>query len=107
MKVYVAGPYSTGDVMLNIRAAVEAADQLVARGHIPYVPHVTGMWHLVSPRPYQWWLSYDEVWLRCCDAVLRLEGESAGADAEVLLAKRLYMPVYYGIDELPVEVAPF
>lgn len=96
MRVYVAGPYSQGDQAANVRAAIDAADKLAAAGHVPYIPHLTHFWHLVTPRPYQWWLDYDAQWLACCDAVLRLPGRSAGADEEVALAAELGIPVYGG-----------
>jgi hypothetical protein len=35
-----------------------------------------------------------------CDAILRLPGESAGADEEVKLAKELGKPVFYSIVDL-------
>jgi hypothetical protein len=40
-------------------------------------------------------------WLAKCDAVLRITGESPGADREVKEAMRLNIPVYLGIDQLP------
>lgn len=100
MKVYVAGPYSKGDVALNVRAAIDAANAVVELGHVPYIPHLTHFWHLVSPKPYEWWLEYDNVWLLECDVVLRIAGESTGADAEVKLAEERGIPVVYGLEEL-------
>jgi hypothetical protein len=38
-------------------------------------------------------------WLAKCDCLLRLPGESKGADNEVFWAKKLGMPVYYSIQE--------
>jgi len=43
-------------------------------------------------------------WITVCDCVLRLEGESPGADAEVVLAKKKGIPVFYSIDELKTTV---
>ena len=40
-----------------------------------------------------------------CDAILRLEGASKGADNDVRLAKERGIPVYYHIDEIPVYQA--
>ena len=37
-----------------------------------------------------------------CDAILRLPGESKGADNDVRLAHERGIPVYYDIDEIPV-----
>lgn len=101
MRIYVAGPYSTGDVALNVRAAVEAADALAAAGHVPYLPHLTHLWHLVSPHEYEFWLGYDEAWLRLCEAVVRLPGVSAGADRETDLAEALGMTVYASVEDVP------
>src|SRR5690348_15766763 len=86
-KVYVAGPYTKGDVAINVHNAIHAADQIHALGYAPYVPHFTHFWHLVSPKPYEKWLELDEVFLTCCDYFVRLEGESKGADREEALAR--------------------
>lgn len=97
MLVYVAGPYTKGDVARNVATAIEAAETLLNLGHTPFVPHLTHFWHLLYPHPYETWLAYDNVWLMQCDAVLRLPGESAGADAEVCLAVKLGIPVFHSI----------
>jgi len=98
--VYVAGPYSHGDVAVNVREAIQAADRLLIYGFYPYVPHLTHFWHLVFPRPYQEWLELDKVWLKKCDAVLLLPGKSPGAEKEVDLAKEYNIPVFESIGEL-------
>ena len=95
LRIYVAGPYTKGDVAINVRNAIEAGNTLVDVGFAPYIPHLTHFWHLVCPRPYEEWLDLDNQFLPCCDAVLRLEGESSGADKEVELAKSLGIPVFY------------
>jgi hypothetical protein len=94
MRIYVAGPYTKGDVALNVRAAIEAADKLLKRGHVPYLPHLTHFWHLVCPGPYEQWIALDSAWIPFCEAIVRLPGESSGADGEVELAARLGMPVF-------------
>lgn len=99
LRVYVAGPYTKGDVALNVRKAIEAANELYDNGMFPYVPHLTHFWHLVQWRPYEDWLKLDLVWLRMSDAVLRLSGESSGADKEVEEAKRLGMPVFHRVSQ--------
>lgn len=99
-KVYVAGPYTKGDVAINVRNALEAANVLANLGFWPFVPHLSHFWHLVFPRPYDFWTGLDNVFLPHCDALLRLEGESKGSDAEVALAESLGIPVFYDIDHL-------
>jgi len=103
-RVYVAGPYSNGDVAVNVRNAYEAASQLADAGFAPFVPHHTHFWHLLFPRPYEEWLKLDLAFLPCCDAVLRLPGESLGADGEVREATRLGILVFDTIDDLRQEL---
>lgn len=97
----MAGPYSAPDVMVNIRGALDAAEQVVDLGHVPYIPHLTGFWHLIHPRPYEWWLAFDIQWLLVCDVLLRLPGESGGADREVDVARANGIPVVYALADLP------
>ena len=99
-KIYIAGPYTKGDVAVNVRNALSAANYLADKGFAPYVPHLTHFWHTVFPRPYEFWLELDNQYLLCCDAVLRLPGESSGADKEVSLALGSGIPVFYGFDDL-------
>lgn len=99
-RIYVAGPYTKGDVAVNVRKAYEAATHLADLGFAPFVPHATHFWHLLFPRPYEFWLELDRQYLPCCAAVLRLPGESLGADREVELAGTLEIPVFTEIESL-------
>jgi len=99
-RIYVAGPYTRGDVAVNVRDAFQAADRLANLGFAPFVPHSTHFWHMLFPRPYDFWLELDNQFLPCCDAVLRLPGESSGADQEVKLAESLDIPVFNEIEIL-------
>jgi hypothetical protein len=98
LTAYIASPYSRGDQALNVRRAVEAADRVWAIGVVPYVPHLTMLYHIISPKPYAEWLAMDEEWLARSDYLIRLEGESAGADREVAFARERGIPVYHGVD---------
>lgn len=99
-RVYVAGPYTKPDPCINTRNAILAGDEVWAAGFVPFVPHLTHLWHTVSPKPYADWLAYDLEWLPTCDAVLRLPGESSGADGEVARATELGIPVFHSVAEL-------
>jgi hypothetical protein len=94
-KIYVAGPYTKGDVAVNVRNAIDMAHRLANLGYWPFVPHLSHFWHMLRPRPYEFWCELDNVFLPHCDALLRLPGESKGADAEVKLAESLGIPVHY------------
>jgi len=99
MRVYIAGPYTRGDVALNVRNAIEVANVIMNAGHCPFVPHLTHFWHLVCPRPYEEWLKLDMEWLSSCDCVIRLPGISLGADRELELAKIFDLPIYHSAQE--------
>ena len=103
MIIYLASPYSIGDQAQNVHDAILAADKLVELGHIPIIPVLSHFWHLVSPKPNTFWLKYDLTLLSLCDCLLRLEGFSAGADAEVRYAEEQGITVYYSIDDIPKE----
>jgi len=100
MRVYVSAPYTNGDTVWNVRRAIDAGDKLVEMGHFPFIPHLSHFWHYVSPKSWEQWLEIDRAFIPVCDAVLRLTGESKGADIEVEEAKKLGIPIYYSLDEL-------
>lgn len=93
--VYVAGPYTRPDPVENTHNSIRLAADLVDEGLVtPYVPHLTLLWHIVLPRPPEWWYEYDYAILRRCDAVFRIAGESRGADMEVDIARNMGIPVF-------------
>lgn len=98
-RVYVAGPYVQGDVVVNVKRAIEAGERLLDAGYWPFVPHLSHFWHLLYPHVRETWLDYGLSWLKVCDAVVRLPGASDGADLEVMEAVRLRIPVYDGLEE--------
>lgn len=100
VKVYVAGPYTIGDVEENVSNAIAAANELADLGFAPFVPHLNHYWHMMYPRDYEFWTHLDMQWLQHCDIVLRLLGESNGADEEVKYATEHGIPVFYSIEEL-------
>ena len=100
MRIYVAGPMSIGDMESNIRQAINAADWLIKLGHVPFVPHLTHFWNLMSPHSWETWLKIDESWLLVCDCLVRLPGESRGADREVAFCEANNIPVYVGMEAL-------
>ena len=99
-KVYIASPYTKGDVAVNVHKQMECADSLIALGFAPFVPLYSHFQHMFFPRPYEDWIKLDNEWVLSCDCLLRLEGESKGADLEVDLALINNIPVYYAIEKL-------
>lgn len=100
IRVYIAGPYTKPDPLSNTSVALHAANWLLQKGYVPFVPHLTLIWDFFSPKTCWEWLDYDNHWLPLCHVVLRLPGESSGADEEVKLAEKLGIPVFHTVHEL-------
>lgn len=100
IKVYIASPYTLGDVAVNVKLQLDVYDKLMTLGFAPFAPLYSHFQHMTHPRPYEDWIKIDLVWVEACDCVLRLGGESKGADGEVEYAKTLDKPIFYNIDEL-------
>ena len=93
--VYVAAPYSVGKVTANVHKAMDWGDTLIGQGFAPIIPHLDHFMELAEFEwPYETWLDVDFALLSKCDAVLRIEGESPGADREVAFAKERGIPVF-------------
>lgn len=101
MRIFISAPYSKGDVAQNVHNAIHAADYVSRLGHFPYNPLMTHFWHMLIPHEYEFWMAQDEEWLKFCDAILRLPGESAGADREVQIASDLGLVVYGSVFDIP------
>lgn len=106
IKVYIASPYTIGDKETNVRRQIDAWKQLKDLGFCPYAPLLNHYIDLVHKYPEQVWYDYDLEWLEACDVVLRLDGESKGADMEELFAQSNLIPVYHSIDELVKNAKP-
>lgn len=98
--VYIASPYSNGDQAVNVRNSFLMADRLSALGFAPYVPLYSHFWHFLSPHPYEFWTKLDLEWVLRCDCLLRMPGDSSGADNEVKYAQMNNIPVFYSVEEL-------
>lgn len=99
-KVYIASPYTIGDIAINVKNQMDIADKLIDMGFAPFVPLYSHFQHMAHPRPYEDWIKLDIEWIKSCDCLLRLPGESKGADDEVKYAMKIGIPVFYNIDEL-------
>jgi len=117
MMILIAGPYRGGtndnpELMSKNLAKLESvALPLFRLGHTPMI----GEWVALpllqlagSTKPGD--AIWDEIQypvahrlLDKCDAVLRLEGESKGADNDVRIAKERGLKVYYRIEDVPAN----
>ena len=104
IKVYIASPYTIGDVAMNVKLQIDTANELMDLGLAPFVPLLSHFQHLVHPRVYDDWIKLDLEWITVCDYVLRIGGISEGADKEVKFAEKRGIPVYCSIEELMKQV---
>jgi hypothetical protein len=79
---------------------MDAGVALLDLGFTPYLPLLNHFLDITHPRDYQTWLDLDLSWLEVCDVVLRLPGESVGADVEVRRAQQMGLPVFFGLEDL-------
>jgi len=99
--VYIAGPYALPDPVENTHRTVKAANVLHDTGLVVcHVPHLTMLWHTITPLPPEHWYAYDLAILARCDALLRLPGDSTGADKEVTFAQENNIPVFHLASDL-------
>jgi hypothetical protein len=111
--VYIASPYTKGDVAINVRSQMALFDELLSDEVVlPYIPLWSHFQHLLFPRPYQDWIAFDLAILPRFDALLRVDAEysgglltyrqseSSGADGEVKAFEALGRPVFYRKDAL-------
>jgi hypothetical protein len=114
MLILIAGPYrsGTGDdpqkMADNLHRLEAASWPLFKAGHIPMIGEWVALpvWRAGGGAHLGDQL-YDEVFyptaarlLALCDAVLRLPGESRGADNDVRLARERGLPIYYDLAEV-------
>lgn len=102
--LYIAGPYTNPDPIINTHAAIKVATALYETGeYVPHVPHLTLLWHMVTPRPIEFWYDLDEHHLSRCEAITRLPGESSGADREVVAGEQMGLD-YVWFESFPHDV---
>lgn len=112
--IYIASPYTKGDVAVNTRFQCEVFDKLMNDEIVyPVAPLWSHFQHIMFPRHYKDWIEYDKALIPRLDACLRLDAyhnnisygeyhqhDSSGADGEVALFKSLNKPVFYSYEDL-------
>jgi hypothetical protein len=123
--ILIAGPYRSGTdgdpdrIARNLERLEAASWPIYERGHVPMI----GEWVALpilrvastdassaletgaeAAGPIEGDVMYTTAHrlLQHCDAVLRLEGASHGADQDVRIAEARGIPVYRSIDEIPL-----
>lgn len=89
---YIAGPYSA-DPERCTRTAIEALHHLLDAGVPAICPHLSHLAETHRARDYGDWMALDLRLVERCDVLVRLPGDSAGADREVAHARYHGIPV--------------
>ncbi|WP_457586473.1 DUF4406 domain-containing protein [Ensifer canadensis] len=115
MLILIAGPYrsDTGDdpakMAENLKRLEEPSYALFKAGHVPMIGEWVALpvWHAAGGARIGDAL-YEEIFhpvagrlLALCDAVLRLPGDSKGADNDVRIARERGIPVYFNLEDVP------
>ncbi|WP_246122257.1 DUF4406 domain-containing protein [Pseudonocardia cypriaca] len=115
LMVLIAGPYrsGTGDdpelMAANLGRLEEAAWPLFRAGHVPMIGEwvalpvlrSAGATGVTDPLAEQVMYPTAERLLQHCDGVLRLPGESKGADQDVTIAREREIPVWHRLEDVP------
>lgn len=100
VKVYIASPYTLGDIAVNVKVQLDMVDKLMDLGFAPFAPLYSHFQHMAHPRHYTDWINVDLEWVKACDCLLRLPGESSGAEGEIKHAIELGLPIFYTVGDL-------
>ena len=113
--ILIAGPYRSGTnndpqlVRKNMDALESYALPIFRKGHIPMIGEwvANPLMKLAGSKAIGDDLFHEIQYptahrlLTKCDAVLRIEGASKGADQDVAVAKKLGLTIYRSLDEIP------
>jgi hypothetical protein len=114
--ILIAGPYRSGTngdsqrIAQNLNRLESSALSVYKAGHIPMIGEwvalplmkQAGSTKLGDEISEQFLYPVASRLLQRCDAVLRIEGESKGADEDVRIARERGLPVYSRIEDVPV-----
>lgn len=111
MRIYIASPYGRRINLRhrtrenNVWQSIEAGRQLILKGHTPFLPLLYHFVHIDwNKTPNEdIWHEICAAWLPYCQALLRLQGKSIGADDEVRRARALGLKIYNSLEDIPDE----
>ncbi|MBW9094796.1 DUF4406 domain-containing protein [Microbacterium jejuense] len=115
MLILIAGPYASGTggdpalMARNLARLEQAAWPIFRAGHVPMIGEWVALPVLASagatgpadPLAADVMYPTAERLLQHCDAVLRLPGDSRGADQDVAIAEARGIPVYHSLEDIP------
>jgi nucleoside 2-deoxyribosyltransferase len=106
LKVYVAGAYSAPNVIAvldNMRRGMQLSYKVIKAGFAPFVPWFDYQFSLIGEMKLEEYYAYSIAWLEVSDAVLVVPDgadKSKGTQAEIALANKLGIPVFWSLEVL-------
>ena len=115
MTILVAGPYRSGTggdaslIARNLQRLEQAALSIYRRGHVPLIgewlalplARAAGSTRLGDAISEEFLYPASRRLLSRCDALLRIDGESRGADEDVRVAQSLGLRIYLDVADVP------
>ena len=116
--ILISGPYMSGTngdenaIAANLKAMEDYALPIFKKGHIPVVGEWLA-WPIIkqaggdshsSPEFSEFQYPVAHRLLEKCDAILRIPGESRGADLEMAKAKAMGKTIFYSLEEIPAVI---
>lgn len=103
-RIYVAGPYSTGDIRRNVAHAAAVGQECIARGWAPFVPHTMyAGWEDANGLRDEDFIRLGLAWLRRCNAIV-LFGDwtaSPGTRRERNCAEKWGLAIHETVHDVP------
>ena len=114
--ILIAGPYRSGTnddpvkISANLQRLESFALPIYRSGHLPMIGEwialpllrATGSTEIGNSVQEEFLYPVAARLLTRCDAVLRIPGESKGADQDVRIARERELPVFHSVEEIPV-----
>lgn len=115
MLILIAGPYRSGTkndpilIKRNLDNLESVALPIFQKGHIPMIGEwvANPLMKLAGSKAVGDKIFHEIQYpaahrlLKRCDAILRIKGESKGADQDVKIAQELGLKVYYNVKDIP------
>jgi len=106
LRVYISHPITKGDGCFNFWQCCLAQKKLMEAGYAVLNPGLSMMHPDAKNISWQCWIDSDLKWVEVSDFVIRLPGESTGADVETAHAEARGIPVFrLGLGELDAWIA--
>jgi hypothetical protein len=118
LMILIAGPYRSGThdapdrMAANLQALEQYALPLYRAGHLPMIGEwvalpiirAAGSERVGDPVYQEYLYPVASRLLERCDAVLRIPGESKGADQDVRIAQQRGLHVFHKLEEVPTAI---